>query len=33
MLPDDKKTTYKVEVEADDKDGNTTTKELTITIN
>lgn len=27
------KATYKVEVEANDKDGNSTTKEITITVN
>jgi hypothetical protein len=32
-IPDNTKTSYKVEVEATDKDGNSTTKEITITIN
>jgi hypothetical protein len=32
-IPDNVKATYKVEVEANDKDGNSSTKELTITIN
>jgi hypothetical protein len=32
-IPDNKKASYKVEVEATDKDGNSTTKELTISLN
>ncbi|MFN8251889.1 MAG: DUF4625 domain-containing protein [Ferruginibacter sp.] len=32
-IPDLNKATYKVEVEATDKDGNTGTKELAITVN
>jgi hypothetical protein len=32
-IPDNKKSTIKAEVEATDKDGNATSKEITITIN
>lgn len=32
-VPDLTKTTYKIEVEANDKDGNLATKEITVTIN
>lgn len=32
-IPDNKKATIKAEVEATDKDGNATSKEITITIN
>lgn len=32
-VPDLNKATYKIEVEANDKDGNLATKEITVTIN
>ncbi len=32
-IPDNAKASYKVEVEATDKDGNSSSKELTITLN
>jgi len=32
-IPDGIKTSYKIEIEGNDKDGNSTTKEIMVTVN